>query len=64
MSQPAKGIWISYAKTEVETVMLKPIAILSPTNARRSTVKWKDLNPYWNQKKDYVFQVNQQVFYL
>ena len=51
MSQPAKGIWISYAKTEVETVMLKPLAILSPTNARKSTVKWKDLNPYLKSEK-------------
>lgn len=39
MQKPVKGIWISNTKIQVAPVMLKPLAILSPTKTRRFTVK-------------------------
>ena len=51
---------ISSATTGVAPDLLKALAILSDTAARRPAVDREDLQPYWkSEKKEYL-----QVFYL
>ena len=44
----SKALDISSATARVTPNLLKIIAILSDATARRSTVDWGDLKPYWN----------------
>ena len=43
----SKALDISIAKARVAPDLLKPLAILSDTTARRSAVDQEDLKPYW-----------------
>ena len=54
---------ISSTTARVVPQLLKAIAILLDTTARRSTVDQEDLEPYWKSEKGPHFS-DQQSYYL
>ena len=57
----SKVLDISSATARVVPDLLKVLAILSATAARRSAVAWEDL--LGNQKKDHISLGDQQFYY-
>ena len=46
-----KALYISSATLQAVSNLLKALAILSDTTARKSTVDREDLKPYWKSEK-------------
>ena len=47
----SKALDILSVTAQVADVLLKALAILSDTTARRPAVDWEDLKPYWKSEK-------------
>ena len=56
-----KALDISSAAARVAPNLLKALAILSDTTARRSTVDQEDLKPYWKSGKSHISLGDQQA---
>ena len=51
MPNPVESLRISSARARVAPALLKALAILSDTTARKSAVDREDLKPYWKSEK-------------
>ena len=56
----SKALDISTATAQVAPDLLKALAILSGTTARRSAVDWEDLYLYWKSEKGHISPDAQQ----
>ena len=56
--------WPSQTTARAVPHLLKALAILSYTTARRSTVDHDDLKPYWKSEKKHISLGDQQLYYL
>ena len=57
----SKALGISSATAQVAPDLLKALAILSDTTARRSADD-RDLKPYWKSEKGHISLGDQQLF--